>query len=148
MRGFPPTQIFVLGLLFALLAVPLCQLTGQRAGSSAPTQTSPQSNSTAIEPVMALLRLRYAHKPTSVSLKMGGVDLLAKLDLSSTPAETEMKLAPSPEGHEFMITAEWPEGTPDTALTLEIEPEGYDLRSETRWSSGSTLNETLTFIWK
>lgn len=42
--------------------------------------------------------------------------------------------------------SKWPEGTPDTALTVEVEPDGFETRSETRWSTGSALSEILTLI--
>ena len=46
------------------------------------------------------------------------------------------------------VSATWPGNTPDTALTLEFEPDGLESRSETRWSSGGSLDEVITFSWK
>ena len=53
----------------------------------------------------------------------------------------------SHDGNELIVSATWPEGTPETALTVELEPDGFETRSETRWSSGTELNEVLTFTW-
>lgn len=150
MRGFPPIQIFVLGLLFGLLAVPLVQLTG-----NAPVKTSDEHAGGSEHPegdhkhaeVPVIIRLRYAHKPESISLKAEGQELLAKLDLSAALIEVKARIEVSHEGNELSLEAKWPEGTPDTALTVEIEPEGFDTRSETRWSSAAALNEILTFHW-
>jgi hypothetical protein len=94
-----------------------------------------------------MIRLRYAHKPLLISLKQDGQELLLKLDFTSSPAEEQASVVISKTGSELELSATWPTGTPDTALTLEIEPDGLETRSETRWSSDSTLNEILTFIW-
>lgn len=146
MRGFPPIQIFVLGLLFALLAVPMVQLTGNATHIPEVEPTAAQTRAEK-KAVRVILRLRYAHRPISISLKSDGKELLAKLDLSASPAEMEAELALSDDGNEFSLDAQWPDGSPDTALSLEIEPDGYDAKSETRWSSGATLSEILTFTW-
>ncbi len=146
MRGFPPIQIFVLGLLFALLAVPMVQLTGNATHTPEVEPTAAQTRAEK-KPVPAILRLRYAHRPTSISLKSEGRELFAKLDLTASPAELETEIVLSDDGNEFSLDAQWPAGTPDTALSLEIEPDGFDAKSETRWSSGTALSEILTFTW-
>lgn len=97
--------------------------------------------------VPALIRIRHAHRPLSVSLKSEGQELLPKLDLSASPAEVSAKIEVSHDGNEFNLEAVWPPGTPDTALTVEIEPEGLDVRTETRWSTDTGLHEILTFTW-
>jgi hypothetical protein len=165
MRGFPPLQIFVLGLLFGLLAVPLAHLTGQaprpveeRNGASTSadhagesqvvkgTSEHPEGEHKHVE-VPALIRVRYAHRPLSLSLKAEGTELLTKLDLNNSPVEVTAEIEVSHDGNEFNLEAAWPPGTPDTALTVEIEPEGLDARTETRWSTEASLHEILTFSW-
>ncbi|MEQ1749620.1 MAG: hypothetical protein ABL974_09380 [Prosthecobacter sp.] len=145
MRGFPPLQIFLLGLAFCLLAVPLSQLTG----NVAQVKAAPVMAKAGDVPVKsaAVIRLRYAHKPLSISLKQGGLELLTKLDFTSSPAEEQTSMTISKAGNELELTATWPPGTPDTALTLEVEPDGLETRSETRWSDDATLNEIITFLW-
>jgi hypothetical protein len=49
---------------------------------------------------------------------------------------------------DVFLSATWPQNTPDTALTLEIEPDGLEARSETRWSAAGSLDEVITFSWK
>lgn len=146
MRGFPPLQIFILGLLFGLLAVPMVQLTG-----TAPKSEAAETESTKVvaekTTVPALLRLRYAHKPLSISLKSEDRELVSKPDMSSSPIELETEITLSKDGNEFSLEATWPAGTPDTALTVEIEPDGQDPRTVTLWSSGSDLSEILTLSW-
>lgn len=46
------------------------------------------------------------------------------------------------------VSARWPEGTPDTPVTLELEPEGRPSSSATRWSFGPSLNDSYFFSWK
>lgn len=165
MRGFPPLQIFVLGLLFGLLAVPLAHLTGQAPRSAVESGTSLSSagheagsmlvQGASEHPegehrhvgVPALIRVRYAHRPLSVSLKSEERELLPKLDLSGSPAEVSAEIEISHDGNEYNLEAMWPPGTTDTALTVEIEPEGLDARTETRWSTEAGLHEILTFSW-
>ncbi len=165
MRGFPPVQIFLFGLVFGLLAWPLVQLTSDNkkadnqaghdhSGHSHDGETQvvkgahdhPEGEHRHVE-VSTLVRLRFAHQPLTVSLKQADNELTAKLDLSASPVEFRTGIEVSHEGNEFILVATWPEGTPDTALTVELEPEGFDTRSETRWSSGGELNEVLTFTW-
>lgn len=97
--------------------------------------------------VPTLVRLRFAHRPLTVSLKEGDVELAVKVDLATSPVEFQTELEVSHDGNELILQATWPEGTPETALTVELEPDGFDTRRETRWSSGNTLDEVLTFTW-
>jgi hypothetical protein len=147
MRGFPPLQIFLLALAFGLLAIPLVQLTGNAANVPTPVLRVGEASAAKMENVPTMIRLRYAHKPTSVSLKQAGKELLGAVDLAESPSETQVKMAISKAGDDLELTASWADGTPETALTLEIEPDGNEARSQTRWSSGTALNEILTFIW-
>ncbi|MEZ5386137.1 MAG: hypothetical protein R3F13_11545 [Prosthecobacter sp.] len=141
MRGFPPIQIFLLCLVFGVLAVPLSHLTGEtskaKAVESAPA-TTPR--------VEALLRVRFAHRPATLSLKIGEENVIA--EVGDSPMEVEVSLSAPDHGVDVFLAATWPDDTPDTAITLEIEPDGLESRSETRWSSAGSLDEVITFIWK
>lgn len=150
MRGFPPLQIFLLGLAFGMLAVPLYQLTGQTQsmpGNATEAEAAPAGGSSQPDKVEALIRLRYAHQPKSVSLKQGDRELLKDADLAASPLEISTDLMISKDGNELTLQATWPEGTPDTALTLEIEPDGLEVRKETLWSADAALDEILTLTW-
>ena len=150
MRGFPPLQIFLLGLAFGLLAVPLYQLTGQSqsmSGDATTDEAAPAGSNSKPDKVETLIRLRYAHQPKSVSLKQGDRELLKVADLAASPLEISADLMVSKDGNELTLQATWPMGTPDTALTLEIEPDGLDARTETRWSADAALDEILTLTW-
>lgn len=156
MRGFPPIQIFILGLLFGLLAVPLAQLTGtaprmvhkeaDRHDEVKGGQERPGGPRKPVE-VPAIIRLRYAHRPLSVSLKSEGHELVQKVDLSAPVIEIKARIKVSHDGNELSLEAKWPEGTPDTAMTIEVEPDGFETRRETRWSSDAALSEILTLLW-
>ena len=69
----------------------------------------------------ATVRVRFAHHPAGLSIKHGDRDLLQGVDASESPVETGVELVIPKEGIEFQVTAKWPEGTPDTALTVELE---------------------------
>jgi hypothetical protein len=141
MRGFPPIQLFLLCLAFVALAVPLSHLTGNTSHAKVVQPAVKEAQS-----VKALLRLRFAHKPSTLSLKLADKELIASADAS--PLEREAVLPATQEGLDVFLSATWPENTPDTALTLEIEPDGLEARSETRWSSAGSLDEVITFSWK
>ncbi|TDU71095.1 hypothetical protein EI77_02213 [Prosthecobacter fusiformis] len=165
MRGFPPVQLFLLGLVFVGLAIPLVQLTNGYAASPVHAEDGgheehahdgeqvvkggtdhPEGDHKHVE-VPTLVRLRFAHRPLTVSLLQEGAELADKLDLNASPVEFKTDLEVSHDGNELIISATWPEGTPDTALTLELEPDGFETRSETRWSTEAALNEVITFTW-
>ncbi len=141
MRGFPPIQIFLLCLAFIVLAVPMSHLTGNTSNAKVVKVAAKEAKS-----VKALLRLRFAHKPATLSLKLADKELITSANAS--PLELDAMLPSAKDGVDVFLSATWPENTPDTALTLEIEPDGLEARSETRWSSASSLDEVITFSWK
>jgi hypothetical protein len=141
MRGFPPIQLFLLCLAFVALAVPLSHLTGNPSNAKVIQPAVKEAQS-----VKALLRLRFAHKPSTLSLKIADKELITTTDAS--PLEVGAVLASTQDGVDVFLSATWPDNTPDTALTLELEPDGLEARSETRWSSAGSLDEVITFSWK
>ena len=142
MRGSPPIQLFLLALAFALLAFPLAHLTGH--GAVTARVAAPAAE---MREVPVLIRLRFAHPPRQVSLLQEDRDLLAGADFSTSPVEIETRLRLGTDGEELRLEAAWPEGTPDTAISVEIEPEGHESRELTRWSDGPELNDLLLFQW-
>lgn len=142
MRGFPPIQLAVLVIAFAALAIPLSHLTGDPQ-TEPPAPAPAKKTETAVH---ALLRLRYAHPPAQLSLKLGGKELITTIQES--PIEVDATLSDIKDGIEVLLNATWPENTPDTAITLEVEPDGLETLRETRWSSASSLDEVLSFSWK
>lgn len=141
MRGFPPIQIFLLCLAFIVLAVPLSQLTGTTTPEKAAVVKVVESTS-----VKSLVRLRYAHKPVTLSVKIADKELIA--GIAASPIELDASLPSVKDGVDVFLSATWADGTPDTSITLELEPDGLASRSETRWSSAGSLDEVITFEWK
>lgn len=46
----------------------------------------------------------------------------------------------------IQVSVKWPEGTPETALLVEISADGQDLKTHTIWGVGSAVKE-LNFDW-
>lgn len=145
MRGSPPLHLALFFIGFALMAVPLVRLT---SATPVPVKSEPATvQATATEKVPVLLRLRFAHTPLNVRVALGEQVLLDGA-VTESPHEFSTDLILPKDGIELALSANWPEGTPDTALTLELEPDGLDTRSETRWSSGASMEEYIPFVWK
>ncbi|MBB5032123.1 hypothetical protein [Prosthecobacter vanneervenii] len=142
MRGSPPIQIFLLGLMFVVLAVPLSHLTG----TTTPVKAAVVAKVVEEKGVKGLVRVRYAHRPVMLSVKVGEKELVTAIEES--PMEVDAPLPSTKDGVDVFVKATWPEGTPDTAVTVELEPDGLATRSETRWSSAASLDEVITFEWK
>lgn len=147
MRGFPPLHVLTFAIAFALLAVPLSQLTFARPDEmpaiAARVEKEPSDK------VPTFIRVRLAHVPTSLSLKVDGHELLPSEQ--QKPDETDLSLNAEisipADGLEIFVTAAWPDGTPETALTLDLEPSEKENRSLTNWSSGNQLSAAYTFRW-
>lgn len=147
MRGSPPLHLILFAVGFALLAVPLAHLTFARpaAPEVQAVDEKPESVTTS-----TLVRIRFAHPPQSLSVKLGERELLTPQMLHGAKSVIELQqdLTLGHDGIEFLVTAQWPAGTPDTALSVELEPDGLDAQSQTRWSSGGSLAEALAYHWK
>jgi hypothetical protein len=143
MRGSPPLQLALILIGFLLLGIPLVALTSGRETMPAPVAALTTSYS-----VPTLVRVRWAHRPTTLSLWVNGKPLLAPLDLALPMIEGQAELLLPKEGIEIALKAEWPAGTPDTAVTLELEPDERDAQTQTRWSSTGKLAEIIPFQWK
>ena len=146
MRGSPPLHLVLFALGFALLAVPLSRLTFARPTVIRDTSPVPADAPT----VPTIVRIRVAHAPEALSLKLNGRELVVGGGTKLTAAAMELRenLAIPAEGLEFLLSAKWPTGTPDTALSIELEPDGLDAQSQTRWSTGAQIEDVITYRWK
>jgi hypothetical protein len=140
--------VLTFAVAFALLAIPLSHLTFARLDETpmALVKVEKQEN----EKVPTFMRVRLAHKPSTLSLTVDGKELLSadqqkpqELDLS-----LEAPLTIPAEGVEIFAKATWPEGTPDTAVTIDLEPSEKDPKSQTNWSAGTELGSAYLFQWK
>ncbi len=147
MRGSPPLHLFICLLGFALLALPLARLTFARPDIVAMKDAN-QSAPVTSTSTPTLIRIRFAHAPETLSLKLG-VKELAPSPISHLPSPLEIRAAvPIPaDGIELILNATWPQGTPDTAITVELEPDDKDARTQTCWSRGAQMSEVLSFSW-
>lgn len=96
--------------------------------------------------VPTVITVRCAHKPESISIAAGG-RLLWQSRSPDLHEEAECLLPLKQDSATLTVSARWPEGTPDTPVTLELEPEGKRSVSATRWSFGPSLNDTYSFSW-
>ncbi len=132
---------------FALFAIPLARLTVARPDETTANQTSVK----VAEPAgtrHTFVRIRFAHLPQSLSLKQSNKELIPVTSVPLTsPIEIEVSLPITQNSLELALAAQWPDGTPDTAITVELEPDELDTRRETRWSGNSILQEILNFKW-
>ncbi len=155
MRGFPPLHVIIFTLAFALLAIPLSRLTFARPEPSVTTAHAGGVGDSPAYEVPMLVRVRTAHLPSTLSLMLDGrMELLRQEYQRPTESTFEFERnIPLPrnlaDGIEIFARATWPEGTPDTALTIELEPlEDLSSRSATQWSGGSTeLAAPFSFSW-
>lgn len=149
MRGYPPVHIFLCIIAFAAFAIPLARLTFARPAFiearaiDETSTTAAQSNE-----VATTIRVRLAHIPSSLSLKLGEKELLPADAASHALSEIQVPVNLPSDGIELFIQANWPDHTPDTAVTVELEPDGLETQSQTRWSNGSSLDEILPYQWK
>ena len=142
MRGSPPLHLVLFVIGFALLAVPLARLTFARTNAPVNREVSvPDGTRTQI-------RLRFAHVPIRASVKLEGRELLAANFTRAGNIEFQTELSIPNEGIEFQVSVVWPDGTPDTAFSMELEPDGLDAQSQTRWSGGARMNDVIAFEWK
>ena len=146
MRGSPPLHLILFALGFALLAVPLSRLTFARPIVVRDTSALV----TDVLTVPTIVRIRVAHVPEALSLKLNGHELVAGGGTRPTAAALELRenIAIPADGLEFLLSAKWPSGTPDTAVSVELEPDGLDAQTQTRWSTGAQIEDVITYRWK
>jgi hypothetical protein len=142
MRASPPVQLALMLAVFVLLAVPLVQLTSGRV-TGGPKTTLQTSNS---GKVRTNIRIRYAHKPDHLSVTLGNQNVVS--DGANLLQGMSDDLVIPEEGVELQVEADWPAGTPDTALTIEMEPDSLETQSQTRWSHDGRMSEIIVYQWK
>ena len=141
MRGSPPIHLALLLVGFVLLAIPLVRLTSDVRVVAKDTKDGKDSYK-----LMTTIRFRYAHKPTKMGVTLGNEQVLS--DAANPLMEIRQAMPIPKEGIELQVDATWPAGTPDTALTIEMEPDGLEAQSQTRWSREARMNEIIVYQWK
>lgn len=156
MRGSPLIHFLFGAIVFALFAIPLARLTSSRS-EAVPQDHQEAKVAQPADTRHICIRIRFAHQLKSLSLMHGDQELIPApsarrphiVDISQrkSPVEICVTLPVPTGGLELALAASWPEGTPDTAITIELEPDELDTRQETRWSTDSSLNAILSFKW-
>lgn len=124
-----------------VLGFPVWQLTYGREKWRPLEDTAQQGASE--EKLRCDIYIRSAHLFDSVTLTISD----SSVQLSGEELEMEAYLPVTNELVIGQLTIVWPEGTPETALELELIPDGLPERKVTVWGSGS-LEETVEFDWE
>ncbi|WP_295928023.1 hypothetical protein [uncultured Akkermansia sp.] len=144
MTSSPLRQFFPALGVVVLLGLFLYRMT---AGTPPAQEISRPASAEQSADVPTVITVRCAHRPEFLSISHGGRVLWQ----SSTPGlheEVECGLPLENGSVTLTVSARWPEDTPDTPVTLELEPEGREAASVTRWSFGPSLNDSYSFSWK
>lgn len=154
MRPSPLVLLALVAIGFALIALPLTRLTGAADAAWTPRAEPAGGGSTdpsTMGAVESLIRLRFAHAPISVKIQQNGVELAA-LGAPTDPSSGQIEIRQSltlgaGPSLDLLVEATWPDGTPATALGVEVEPDGQETRRTTVWTDTPTLSELVTFSW-
>ncbi len=95
----------------------------------------------------AMLCIKCAHRPVSITIRHGQ-QIIRQSQMPTCYEEVHCSLPAHAAELTLNVSARWPEGTPDTPVTLTLEPEGKHAATATVWSFGPELNDTCTFSWK
>ncbi len=140
MFGSPLIVTFIVGALFlggGLLGFSLIEFSPKRVAAPVTEVQAEESNT-----IGATLIIRSAHPMASVTCALGGVPL--ELDLLA-PNEAEATIAVGPEVA-LKLEVTWQEGTPETAVLVQVEPDGSVATERTLWAQGSLAQELNFFL--
>ncbi|MDD5261514.1 MAG: hypothetical protein PHD76_06650 [Methylacidiphilales bacterium] len=141
MRGSPLIRTCVVLALLLLAALPLWRLTRSHGAPVATVAPEIAAN----EPAKKLsVHLKFVHAPRSFRLLYLGKTLWNPSVNGAESFKTELGIPFPKEGIDLELKAQWPEGTPETAVRLDVQtPEGASLH-KTVWGKGA-IDEILTF---
>jgi hypothetical protein len=142
MRGFPLINGALILIALVVALIPLVRLTSaQRAElpTTVPTPTPSQG-------IPVTISARYAHPPTQLVISHLGQELWSAASRSEIDEGVNLALPLPEEGIDLLVTAAWPNGTPNTALEITLEPESLREQSKVLWGEGQA-EDVLTFQW-
>jgi len=121
----------------AALGLPLAKVLNQAA------YTAPETSTTTLGPLIsAYLEIHSAHPFEKINVQIG------EASWQFAPGEDEKEILYERSSQlNLLISATWPEGTPRTAIQLELIPEATASRTHTLWGIGE-VTEELTFTWE
>ncbi|MGJ8696170.1 MAG: hypothetical protein ACSHYF_07620 [Verrucomicrobiaceae bacterium] len=114
------------------MAVPLAKVLSPDPVEQAPVPTEQQSSALIRTDVL----IRSAHPFTKVTLN--------DVTIGGDQSEAELQLDPTIP---LTIDVEWPPGTPESALFIELIPDGLEMKNHTIWGTENAFEE-VTFNWK
>ena len=142
MTSTPLRQFFpTLGVVI-LLGFFLYNMTAPTTGSQEAEHSAPRAQTADVPTVITV---RCAHRPEALSISCGG-RLLWQPETPGLHEETECGMPLNNGSVTLTVSARWPENTPDTPVTLELEPEGKTTVSATRWSFGPSPERQLLLL--
>lgn len=144
MTSSPLRQFFPALGVVVLLGLFLYRMT---AGTPPAQEVSRPASAEQSADVPTVITVRCAHRPEFLSISRAG-RVLWQSGAPGLHEEVERALPLEDGSATLTVSARWPEGTPDTPVTLELEPEGRQAASATRWSFGPSLNDSYSFSWK
>lgn len=145
MRGFPFLNLLIALVVSGAVLLPLVWRATRV--NAAPALTVAEDAVPAGR-VPSHVSLRFVHAPAKVRLTAGDVLLHEWTAPGSALLEESVALPLSDDRTEFNVQIEWPAGTPETNVVLQVEPEGREARKEVVWSSGGAADELITLTWK
>ena len=136
MEGRPWLRILLSLIGFSLLGWPVWSVT-HPAAVAAPVE---KKTAAAAQPLR--VEVTFASAPTSFDLEYLGAPLLSGR-APSRDFSVVWKVAIPKEGVDLFVSAEWPAGTPTTAVRVRVSRNGDPLAEQTFWANDS-LAETVT----
>ncbi len=149
MRGSPPLQLLIVTLGLLAFAWPLRRLTAERpVQAAAPVAPAGAAVRPGTSAVHATLFVRFAHRPEKVEVLDAHGSLWKAEQPEVSPVEVPLQVVVENDAAELTVRAQWPAGTPETALGLTLEPDGRESRETTVWSAETGLERIVLFQWK
>jgi len=134
MIGSPVLTTLIISLLFICIGITGFSLIKVKHADPVQQQTSPASSASLTN---VSITIRCAHPFQSLKCISHGNEIpLDKYD----ELEYEVELSAS-ELLELTLIAQWPEGTPETAVLVHVFPEGKEDSQHTYWAQQSLTQE-------
>jgi hypothetical protein len=137
MRGSPVLRAIVVVIVMLLAGIPLWRLTHTVAAPMEETPSAPKASSS------VSLELTFAHPPSDFQILHLGKVIWEGKEPGETAHQTVAMEFPK-EGIDLEIKANWPAGTPLTAVRLTVTRGDDNPIEKTVWGQGN-LDEVLTF---
>lgn len=147
MRGYPPFHILLVLVFAGIIAWPLLHLTGKEGARMHASENHEELAAPTEAARQIAVTVRVSHPPRSLKLFAGDRDLLAGASMAAGVVSLDVEMPVTKDGLEWRLEGEWPEASPDAAVSVTVEPDGLEGLTETRWSGGALLESFLVYVW-